>query len=153
MKPLKAVLSEESLMRMAGDLEDLAGRLTGPAMKEADEKLAAMGAETAQENFGPDITVTADGNRIIANGEQVVFLEFGAGATTVDMWGADLGFEIDRGSYSDEHDGEYAKSGYEMWHHAGQEYEYIQPTYAMFRAKLQIQRDAAEEIRKVVNAL
>ena len=79
-------------------------------------ELAQCGEVAAQHTYGPLVTVRAhkDGNgvwEIRANGEQVVFLEFGTGTKTMNHpLSAPLDIEIKPGSWSEGPEGKHTWS-------------------------------------------
>lgn len=69
-------------------------------------KLCEIGAAAAKNAYGSliTVTVTPDGKGILAQGDQVIFLEFGAGVYTEDHGltiGADLNIVIAPGGWSE----------------------------------------------------
>lgn len=69
-------------------------------------KLCEIGAAAAKNAYGSlvTVTVTPDGKGILAQGDQVIFLEFGAGVYTEDHGltiGADLSIVIAPGGWSE----------------------------------------------------
>lgn len=133
----------KQLRKYAGEMQEMAGRVT--------ERLSEIAADTARELYSEEIAVEATGNGVVATGESVVFEEFGAGARISDPYpgGTDAGIEIRRGAYSDLHGGEYAKTGYDHWHHAGEVYRYVTPTNALFFG-MEKARDEAGRIAREV---
>lgn len=148
---IKMSLSAESIRKAADKLRAYAKRIES-AGNEIDRRLSEIAAEEAASHFGPEITVEALDHGVRATGEEVVFQEFGAGSAVMDPFpgGADIGIEIRQGSWSDAHQGEYARSGYEMWHHNGVEYRYIVPTNAMFHGMMKAKEMAGEVAREVL---
>lgn len=149
---LHATLDPSSLMRLAEDLKDYAKRLEEEAAPEIESRLATAAAAEAAGHFSEGVAVTASGNRVIASGSEVVFQEFGAGARISDPYpgGADVGFDIRRGAYSDLHGGEYAQSGYELWHHGGEEYRFVTPGNGLFYGMERAREQAASVAKEVL---
>lgn len=145
-------LSPSSIRSAANELKKYADHLKACESHIA-ERLSDEAAEEAAEYFDDGVSVEALANGVRATGESVVFQEFGAGLTISDPFpdGADVSFQIRRGAYSDLHQGEYAQTGYELWHHDGIEYRYVIPKhglfYAMMRAKERA-KDVAKEVLK-----
>lgn len=143
-------LNPQSIHDAAKALRAYASRLM-----EADTKitrrLSEIAADEAREHYDESILVTATDSGVLAQGESVVFQEFGAGARISDPFedGADVSFEIRKGAYSDLHQGEYAQSGYQKWHYNGEEYEYVTPTNALFYG-MEAARAAAADVAKEV---
>lgn len=147
-------LSPASAERAAEQLRAYAQQLL-TASDTISRRLSEEAAEEARQHYGPEVTVEALDHGVRASGEEVVFQEFGAGARISDPFpgGADIGVDIRRGSYSEMNEGEYFRSGYELWHHDGEEYRYVTPTnalfYGMMRAKDMAAEVAKEEVRKI----
>lgn len=120
-------------------------------------KIAEQGKPIVEECYakaeGQDtnnytITVEPNGKTgaaLIANGDDVVFREFGAGVDTSvpsDIEGMDLP-PISPGSWSaTEGTGEYAKYG--SWHHKKKKYTGLRPTLGMYRAFKKMQETLGE---------
>ena len=139
-----------SIARAAKELQDYADSLDARA-KEFDRQLSQEAANEAKLHYSQNVTVTALDNGVLATGPEVVFEEFGAGSRTADPFpgGADVGFEIRQGAYSDLHGGEYARSGYTMWHHNGEPYEYVIPNHGLFYGMEEAREKAAEIAEEV----
>ena len=133
----------DELRRYANSMQDLAD--------EVSRRLSEVAADEARSHFSSDIQVEAIEDGVVATGESVVFEEFGAGARISDPYpgGADVDFEIRRGAYSDLNEGEYARSGYELWHHNGDEYRFITPTNALYYGMEQAKEEAGKIAREV----
>lgn len=107
-------------------------------------RLAAVGLETARVYFqqgategneAPETWVEPieNGFKIIANGKDVFFIEFGAGdAAGNHPDAANAPVDTSPGSYSKINTGEYAK--YQSWHHKGVKYTELQPQMQIGRA-------------------
>lgn len=126
-------LSEESIANAVAMLRDFETQIRDSATK-ITSRLSEIAADEARERYDDDVFVYATDHGVIATGESVVFQEFGAGARISDPYdgGADVDFEIRKGAYSDLYGGEYAQSGYQQWHHNGEEYKYVTPRNALF---------------------
>lgn len=144
-------LSRKSIQAAAKALADYAKHLKD-CETAITERLSEIAAEEAAEHFDEDVTVTPTANGVLATGPSVVFQEFGAGARVSDPFdgGADVSFEIRRGAYSDLHDGEYAQSGYEMWHHDGIEYRYVTPGNGLFYGMMKAREEAPNIAKEVL---
>lgn len=130
--------------------------------KKIDElmvRLAAVGLETARVYFQQGAT---DGNeapetwveqiengfKIIANGKDVFFIEFGAGdAAGNHPDAANAPIDTSPGSYSKINTGEYAK--YQSWHHKGVKYTELQPQMPMYNAMREIERNVQKIAKEV----
>ena len=104
------------------------------------------------KNYDYDVTIepTEKGCKLVANGEDVCFLEFGAGVSTKSWQGE--GQEglppIYPGSWSEtEGVGQFANQGY--WIYGNELYKGIEPTMGMYHASKQMLTDCIEEARKV----
>ena len=77
-------------------------------------RLCMVGANAAQQTYGSSkvrVSVTPDGQGIIAEGDQVVFLEFGTGEPTQDHeLSGTLNIEIMPGSWSESPEGKHTWS-------------------------------------------
>ena len=119
--------------------------------------IAVIGQKAAQGAYGGGgaVTVTVqpidNGYAIIANGDAVVFLEFGAGDAVdqsdryVSVVEAEGGFDIRPGSWSEQNAQQYSTLGY--WIFGGQKYTEVQPRNGMqvaYEAIMQDMRNAAQ---------
>lgn len=143
-------LGPDSIRDAAEMLENYAKRLEN-AEEAIQAELCTTAANEAAKHFDGDVMVVPAGDRVIATGESVVFQEFGAGATISDPYpdGAEVDFEIRRGAYSDMTGGEYARTGYEYWHHDGEKYTQVVPVHGLFYGMMAA-KDAIPEIVKGV---
>lgn len=150
MKKISFSLDPREIERAAKELRDYAASLSVRAM-ELDRKLSEEAANEARAHYSGAVTVEPTDRGVMAYGQEVVFEEFGAGARISDPFpgGADVSFEIRRGAYSDLHNGEYAKSGYEAWHHNGERYEYVTPRNGLFYGMEQARSMAADIAEEV----
>ena len=92
-------------------------------------EIVGIGMMAAQSTYGSAVSVTAeatgDGGWIIrAEGEPVVFFEFGAGkgVNESNELVSRMPFEVYDGSYSDMMHGDYQASGYVKWRYDGVTY-------------------------------
>ena len=124
--------------------------------------LAEIGQKAAQAAYGSPVTVTVEeingGVCIRANGDAVVFLEFGAGSAvdSSDMFAHAMPFPVRRGSFSDVNIGEdgrppgqYARTGYQYWEFGGRQYTEVQPKNGMqyaYEAMMQDMRTLAKRV-------
>lgn len=143
-------LSPASIKKAADELRKYADHLRDCESHIA-ERLSEEAAEEAAEHFDEDVSVEALVDGVRATGSSVVFQEFGAGSRISDPFpgGADVGFAIRRGAYSDLHEGEYSQTGYELWHHDGLEYRYVTPRNGLFYGMMRA-RERAKDIAKEV---
>ena len=116
-------------------------------------RIAEEARKVAQTEYGPSVNVSVEqmegGLRIVANGEAVVFLEFGAGTQTngANMFTREVPFPVKDGSYSESVKGEYYRTG--KWHFGGVEYTYIVPRNAMQKAYESVARNCERIAREV----
>ena len=122
-------------------------------------RLAAVGLETARVYFqqgatdgnnAPDTWVEPieNGFKIIANGKDVFFIEFGAGdAAGNHPDAAKAPVDTTPGSYSIKNTQEYYK--YHSWHHDGKKYTEFQPQMPMYHAMREIERNVTKIAKEV----
>lgn len=122
-------------------------------------RLAAVGLETARVYFelgaadgnkAPETWVEPieNGFKIIAQGKDVYFIEFGAGdAAGNHPDAANAPVATYPGSFSEKNTGEYAK--YHSWHHHKIKYTEIQPQMPMYNAAREIERNVKKIAKEV----
>ena len=131
-------------------------------MKDIDRKvnlfiheLARIGQSAAQGAYGAAVSVSLveseNGVTISADGEAVVFLEFGAGSSTnsANMYANEMPFPVQRGSYSDANHGEYQATHYDHWTFGGVEMTAVEPRNGMQKAYEAIMQDIASVAKRV----
>lgn len=137
-----------------------AERLFQRRLQEFDEKvdmfleaLAEYGREVAALGYGAAVDVRAEpienGYAIIASGQAIGFLEFGAGDTVAsgNIFAEQVPYEVRSGSWSETHAHQYETTG--RWVFGGVVYTQVTPRNAMQNALEQVQehyREIAEEI-------
>lgn len=148
---MKVSLDPKSIRDAENKLWELVSKLSQCSDDIASE-LCKRAANEAAKHFDGDVTVMPAGDRVIAEGESVVFQEFGAGSRISNPYpdGGDVSFEVRQGAYSDLHEGDYAQNAYEFWHHGHEEYEYIEPRNGLFYGMMQAIDDAPEVTREVL---
>lgn len=113
-------------------------------------ELAEYGAQTAQHQYGESITVSVEhipnGYAVIANGEKVGFLEFGAGATAIpNIFAEQVPYEVRPGSWSETHAQQYSSTlehfGLGWWEFGGTIYYEVIPRNGMLAGWGAVQRD------------
>lgn len=109
--------------------------------------------QPGNELFSVRVESTADGDIVIAEGADVMFLEFGAGAaTTPDMFAEEAGVLVAPGAWSYFFGtGEYAKYG--SWHYQGNKYKELTPTHGMQNAYEWIQANGERILREELDKL
>ena len=154
-------LSSRSIRRAIDFMEEYSVALYTDLLKGFD-KLAQNAADVCQTIYGQSVKVeavnVASGENIIyeirASGRAVGFLEFGAGSTTDEShpFASEAPFEVYDGSYSEENDGEYARTkavyGYGYWHFGGRVYYYRLPRRGLFYASEHMINHVAETIKR-----
>lgn len=124
------------------------------------KKLAEIGQQIADTSYrqggqgNTHYTVTVEritnGYKVVANGEDVGFLEFGAGANTIaNTFISQVPYPVNDGSYSREHEGQYSKMGF--WYYNDEKLIGVPPTHGMYNALVQMQSRANDIIREVMN--
>jgi len=121
------------------------------------EKMSEVVSESLKSSYGDSygITVATDvvenGYVISANGEQVVFIEFGAGddANETHAFASVMPFDVSPGSWSRSEEGKemYAKFGY--WKFHGIKYTYIEPRNAFEKAYVDVLKNYARIAEEV----
>lgn len=139
--PFSLSAAERETMRLAREFD-----------RKVDEfvrEIASIGAQAAAGAYGGRVGVSIEGIgngfSICADGQQVVFIEFGAGSAvnTGNMFAGQMPFEVRQGSYSDSKNppGPYAKSGYRFWKFGGNLYTEIVPANGMENAHKAMMQD------------
>ena len=110
---------------------------------EIAKRLCEIGEPIIKAIHGNHATVTTEatknGYRITASGEDVLFIEFGAGEQAGQEKGKydDVPAVVEPGSWSKAHQGEYWRTGGPgkgHWHFAGQEINTVAPSPAFYYA-------------------
>lgn len=119
-------------------------------------EVAEVGLVAAEGNYGDEeVDVRIDpipgGYCLSANGEQVVFIEFGAGkgVNESNELVSRMPFEVYDGSYSDMMHGDYQASGYVKWRYDGVTYYEIMHRDGMQQALIEMLdkwREIAERV-------
>lgn len=119
-------------------------------------KLCVLGASVAKQRYGStvDVHVTPDGKGIIAEGDQVVFLEFGTGTKTMNHeLSAPLSIQIVPGSWSEGPEGKHTWSEWlrsQNWAGAMKGYPYDTTPrpglYEAYKAIVANQEKIAQEV-------
>lgn len=113
-------------------------------------ELAEYGAQTVLNLYGGSINVTVEpinnGYAVLANGEAVGFLEFGAGAAvTPNEFAEQVPYEVRPGSWSETHAKMYSSTlqnfGLGWWVFGGTIYYEVQPRGGMQGAWETVQKD------------
>lgn len=114
--------------------------------------LAEEGAMVAQDSYGSSVAVdvvpSEHGSKINANGDAVVFMEFGAGdATSASELAENLPFEVSKGSYSRENAKQYSRWGY--WWFGGHVMTEVVPRRGLLNATRHIEDVYERRAREV----
>lgn len=130
-------------------------------MNRANEELMQMATSIVENSYASqgigneDYTVTAEhtehGFKIIATGEDVGFLEFGAGVLTEpnNEFVSEVPFPVYEGSWSETHSGIFAKN--KFWFYAGSPYTGRPATRGMQRALDYIRNNALDTYKRYIN--
>lgn len=128
-------------------------------MKDFMNRLAAVGLQTArirfqegavEGNVAPEVRVepTEEGFKIIAQGGDLYFIEFGAGdAAGKHPDAATAPVDTSSGSYSRKNTGEYATYG--SWHHKGKKYTELKAYMPMYWSAREMERSIDRIAREV----
>lgn len=101
------------------------------------KQLADIAKNAIQQAFGSAATVSVqqitDGYSVSANGDAIIFLEFGAGDMTdsSDRYASSMPFPVRPGSWSSSADGSKMYSRFGFWVFGGRQYRYIMPRNGM----------------------
>lgn len=103
-------------------------------------------------DFHTQVRKTKNAATLTVYGEDVGFLEFGAGAgTSPDVFAEEVGYDVHRGSYSEVVHGMYEKTGYSYWIWNRTEYTEIPATHGMEQALIFLNNHIGEFIREKIN--
>lgn len=147
-------LDSNSIRDAIKKCNDIRNRFTQDKIDSFLDYIADAGAMAAQAAFGGAVkcTVQTNGNTrtISADGDAVVFLEFGAGATvnTGSPYAGMMPFPVAQGSYSFENEGEYYLTGYHHWHFGGREYTQVTPRAGMEQGFAAVQQAINDAIAR-----
>ena len=133
MKKITLTLDTNSIDRAIKEVEKLK-EWRKQKLSELTKALAELGAEATGYGSMVRVEETDNGCKIIAQDEQIAFIEFGAGDAATYMNTVD-GVDIYPGSWSgsDLGTGEYAR--YRSWHYQGEKFTEIQPQRGMLKAE------------------
>lgn len=107
-------------------------------LAEVAKRLCEVGEPIVRTTHGNHARVwaepTENGYKISAEGEDVLFIEFGTGdrAGVLSPWYDEVPAEARPGSWSETHAKQYSTNGY--WYFGGQRYEYTEPHPAFYDA-------------------
>ena len=144
MRTIEISLTKTSIQKAINELERTKKSMQSK-LREVAERLAEEGRNQAEMAYGHAIDVRVeeveDGFVLSANGDAVVFLEFGAGYATdythpFAPTMAAAGVQIEPGSWSRQHANQYASQGWWFW--GGRVYMAVQPMHGMLRASEEI---------------
>ena len=129
-------------------------------MEQLMSKLAEIGTAEAQRRFARGSTdgnggVTVvpvpveNGFRVVANGHDVGFIEFGAGfaAGAYHPYVGKAPFPVYPGSFSEQNTGEFAKFG--SWHYQGQKYQSLEAEMPLFFAMEKMRQELPRIAKEV----
>lgn len=163
-------LDLDSIREAAKQTREQAERMEDMAA-EICRRLAEIGVSVAQIHYIPeawsgntDVTVTAEpienGYKVTASGEDVFFLEFGAGVTAglgYDTSEIDPPVDITPGSWSREHGGGFWEQYQENpatagWYYGGQWMDGLAPQMGMYHGHKEIQQRIKEVAQEVFSS-
>ena len=156
------VMNPLSIARAERQIQNIIRAFNGQ-VEQFLRELAEIGQRAAQAAYGSPVAVTVEpidnGMCIRANGDAVVFLEFGAGSAVdqSDMFADRMPFEVRRGSFSDAKGvdqqgrprGSYARHNYQYWEFGGQTYTEVYPTNGMQHAYEAMMQDIRTLAKRV----
>ena len=97
-------------------------------------------------------TENQKGAKLIAEGEGVAFIEFGAGLTAGENYPEEYkgGVDTSPGSWSQSELGkhQFEYTNHPWWNYQGEEYDHVTPSMGMYQASKYIEQHADEELRK-----
>lgn len=155
MRTIEISLSKTSIQKAINELERTKKRLM-KKLKIVAERLAQEGARAAEAAYGSPVAVSVeeieDGYAILASGDAVVFLEFGAGDATDSGHPyakalAPEGVAVVRGSWSREHANQYATQGW--WLFGGIRMTEVIPRRGLLMASQEMSQVADRICREV----
>lgn len=121
------------------------------AMNIATIAYASQGIENL--DFTPSLEELQNGYVLRMSGEDVGFLEFGAGwQTESNEMASQVSYPVAMGSYSELHQGQFFKTGYRFWYYAGTRYTGIMPTRGMQRALDYVRDNLSDMITRAIAA-
>lgn len=140
MPSIKAELGASSLRQAAEKIRRYAAGFDN-SEQQFVRKAVGLGTDTASEAYGQSVSVRGEAEgtsgKVIASGDAVTFLEFGAGyqAFNGDFPSANIPFDVRPGSWSEtEGSGEFARTyaqGDGRWHFGGRVYKFVAPRRGM----------------------
>lgn len=154
------ILDPSSIEKAIKQIEDYKKSLD-TKLKELAERLCTIGVDIVkvsylsgrrEGNSNVDVYIepTEKGCKLVAEGQDVCFLEFGAGVSTVDYEkdGQEGLPPIYPGSWSStEGTGQFAENGY--WYYNGEKLDGLMPKLGMYHASQIMQQKAIQEARKI----
>ena len=150
----------ESVLNAVTKIKDYESKLDDK-MQKVITRLVKMGAKIVDYSFSTCLDasdyevsciVNGDNAMIIAEGSEVMFLEFGAGVWTIDTT-ADNDSSglppIEEGSYSQTEGMGQFRPNHRYWYHEGRRYIGIKGTHGFYFASDEIKEQAVNEAIKV----
>ena len=161
MLKIKVNVFDPDSIQNAIDQLNLYKKTLQPKMNEIIEKLAVIGKQIVDYQYSGgtetdfyEVYCITNGNNamIIAEGDGVMFLEFGAGVYTSD-YTAELATEglppIFPGSYSQTEGRGFFRPGHEYWFYQHKKYVGAYPTRGFYMASVEMKEQAVEIAKKV----
>ena len=140
----------DKLNRIDEPMQELCRELCEMAQGVVESKYSTWGSASGNTDFRTEIEKTPDGYRLIASGEDIGFLEFGAGAfTDADEFADQVGYAIYPGSWSEsEGTRAYADRGFWLYHNV--HYTGITPSRGMHYALEEILNEIEERAKEKI---
>jgi len=145
---MKLTITGNALETLVELKETLPKKMEDVALDICDIGLRTLNSRyaTAEQGVSTYIEPIPNGHAVVAEGEKLGFVEFGAGTTTSpNEFSYEVPFEVSDGSWSRQHNGMYAQRGY--WYYNKKRYTHIMPTWGMHYA-LQDMRAEIERLSK-----
>lgn len=135
-------LNEVTLQKVMENATKTLDKVLQNKMRRIIRRLAKeVGKPAAEGTYGRAVKVTTErtnkGYKIVAEGEAVCFLEFGAGtmAASNHPFAQNVPFDVRPGSWSQTHgSGQFAPGEHEYWEFGGRIYRYVEPRPGLYMA-------------------
>lgn len=155
MRRITIELSEAGIANAIRELEQYRDDVEN-AVQDVEHRLAVIGRDKAEDNYAgsyntlagnTDVTVEAEGSKVVASGEDLMFNEFGAGTTAGQHpWAGKAPVDVSPGSWSATHAQEFTQRG--RWYYNDVRYTNIFPSRSLYLAfsymRQNVQRIARE---------
>lgn len=140
----------DKLSRIDEPMKELCRELCELAVEIVERKYSVRSG-SGNTDFHTDIEELPDGYMMSVSGEDVGFLEFGAGVfTEPDEFENQVGYSVYPGSWSEEHSRAFADRGF--WLYKGIQYTGISPSHGMHEAYEAILNEFEERAKEKIEA-